>query len=348
MKRPVFVVGCPRSGTTLLYSMLVAAGGFAFYRKETHLFVVAHRFPQLVTDRARARFVEEFLAGYLGHVPGLDIEPIVRQAMAGCGTPADFLPRLMDGVARVQRVERWVEATPAHVLYLREIKRTVPDALIVHVIRDGRDCALSLDRQGWLPSCPWDSSVAVAALYWEWMVRAGQASGRLFPQDYLEVRFEDLIDAPAETLRRVGLFIDHDLSHDRILKNPVHAMYVPNTSFGRNINGARFDPVGRWRTPDAAPLVRSCERVVGPFLKALGYGVAKDTQDRVRAPFTRAAYLNYFRLKHAAKAHTPIGRLVTSARVWAEQPRPDERPVRQIPNPSERELSGQEGEVAVP
>ena len=38
MKRPVFVVGCPRSGTTLLYSMLVAAGGFAFYRKETYFY----------------------------------------------------------------------------------------------------------------------------------------------------------------------------------------------------------------------------------------------------------------------------------------------------------------------
>ena len=38
MKRPVFVVGCPRSGTTLLYSMLVASGGFAFYRKETYFY----------------------------------------------------------------------------------------------------------------------------------------------------------------------------------------------------------------------------------------------------------------------------------------------------------------------
>ena len=180
------------------------------------------------------------------------------------------------------------------------------------------------------------------------MVRAGQAWGRLFPQDYLEVRFEDLIDAPAETLRRIGLFIDHDLSHDRILKNPVHAMYVPNTSFDRNVSGARFDPVGRWRTPEAAPEVRRCERVVGPFLKALGYSVTKDTRNRVRAAFTRAVYLNYFRLKHAAKVHTPIGRLVTRAGVWAEQPRADERPVRQIPNPPDRELSGPKEEVAIP
>ena len=54
MKRPLFVVGCPRSGTTVLYSMLVASGGFAFYRKETHLFVVAHRYPNLASDDAEA------------------------------------------------------------------------------------------------------------------------------------------------------------------------------------------------------------------------------------------------------------------------------------------------------
>ena len=40
MKRPVFVVGCPRSGTTLLYSMLLAAGGFTVYRKETYFYDV--------------------------------------------------------------------------------------------------------------------------------------------------------------------------------------------------------------------------------------------------------------------------------------------------------------------
>ena len=53
MHRPVFIVGCPRSGTTLLYSMLVAAGGFACYRKETHFYAIAPRFPDLASPAAR-------------------------------------------------------------------------------------------------------------------------------------------------------------------------------------------------------------------------------------------------------------------------------------------------------
>ncbi len=142
MKRPVFVVGCPRSGTTLLYSMLVAAGGFAFYRKETYLFVVAHRFPHLATDRARGRFLNEFLAGYLGHVPGLDIQPIVHRSIRGCETPADFLPRLMEGVAQAQHMDRWVEATPdARALPARDQARC-----------SGR--ARRARHQGWTRLCP--------------------------------------------------------------------------------------------------------------------------------------------------------------------------------------------------
>ena len=95
MKRPVFVVGCPRSGTTLLYSMLVAAGGFAFYRKETYFYDLAPRFPRLASARARQDFLDRFLAGYLGRVPGLDVVPIARRAIDQSRTTVEFLPRLM-------------------------------------------------------------------------------------------------------------------------------------------------------------------------------------------------------------------------------------------------------------
>src|SRR6476659_6491369 len=95
MHRPVFIVGCPRSGTTLFYSMLVAAGGFACYRKETHFYEIAPRFPDLASPAARDRFLREFLAGYLGHVPGLAVEPMSRAALDESTTTGQFLPHLM-------------------------------------------------------------------------------------------------------------------------------------------------------------------------------------------------------------------------------------------------------------
>src|ERR1019366_5300812 len=56
-----------------------------------------------------------------------------------CHNAADFLRILMETIARKQGVERWAESTPLHLLYLPLIKKLFPDALIIHIIRDGRD-----------------------------------------------------------------------------------------------------------------------------------------------------------------------------------------------------------------
>lgn len=335
MKRPVFLVGCPRSGTTLLYSMLVAAGGFAVYRKETYFYDLAPRFPTLSTPRARQQFLEQFLQGYLGKVPGLEVEPFVRAALAGSRRTEDFLPRLMAGIARAQGVDRWIEATPLHVLYMHEIARSVPDALFVHVIRDGRDCALSNDRQRWIRTLPWDRSrrLGVAALYWEWMVRAGRGFGRAHPQRYLEARFEDLIVHPRGVLGDIGRFIGHDLDYDRISRNPVHAMKTPNTSFRDERGRPDFNPVGRWEHQCSADDIKLCEALVGRYLHTLGYPLAYPDA-RPRPPFLmRSIYLGYFSVRHALKVHTPLGRYMTSTQAWAEQPRAGEQPVRLAPEP---------------
>jgi hypothetical protein len=199
------------------------------------------------------------------------------------------------------------------------------------VIRDGRDSALSIVRQRWAPRCAWDRRprVDVAALCWEWMVRAGRRAGRNMPGSYIEVRFEDLIRNPQPALARIGTFIEHDLAYDRILQNGVHALKKPNSSF-RDERGPGFDPVGRWRRPTETEHARVCERVVGPYLQELGYALAYPDEANTRAGrtrLTRAACMSYFSAKHALQAHTPLGRFLTNTREWAQQPRRNEAPV---------------------
>jgi hypothetical protein len=331
MKRPVFVLGCPRSGTTLLYSLLLAAGGFAVYRKETYFYDLVRRFPELKTAQSQQRFMKQFLQGYLGKVPGLDVEPFVRRALSLSTRRNDFLPLLMSGIASAQHADRWIEATPAHLLYMDDIRESVPDALFVHVVRDGRDCALSNTGQHWISTLPWDRGrrLGVAALFWEWFVRTGRALGRGH-RDYLEVQFEELIARPRETLGQIGTFIDHDLDYDRMLQNPMHSMRVPNTSFQEDRKGGEFNPVGRWRTKCSAEDLRLCEILVGPYLRELGYSLALPEEQRrrdLRAHVMRAFYLRYFATKHWLKARTPVGRFMTRTSQWAQQPREGEQPL---------------------
>ena len=70
---------------------------------------------------------------------------------------------------------------------------------MIHILRDGRDVALSLDKQRWIRPFPWDrdQSLLVAGFYWEWIVNQGRKFGRSLGGDYIEIHFEDLFSSLA-------------------------------------------------------------------------------------------------------------------------------------------------------
>src|SRR6516162_2397833 len=147
---PVFVLGAPRSGTTLLYHMLLSAGGFAAFRAETHVFdLLGPRFGDLGKLRNRRRLLRQWLHTKSFRVSGLDVARAEDLVLNQCHGRGDFLRKIMEEIARSQQVDRWAECTPDHLLYLPEIKKEIPDALIIHIIRDGRDVAVSAAKQGW-------------------------------------------------------------------------------------------------------------------------------------------------------------------------------------------------------
>ena len=106
----------------------------------------------------------------------------------------------MNSIAEKQNVDRWAECTPTNALHIPDIKKAFPEALFVHMIRDGRDVALSLDNQGWIAPFPWDKrrSLLVTGSYWEWIVKRGREHGLEVAPDYVEVHFEDLISEPRD------------------------------------------------------------------------------------------------------------------------------------------------------
>jgi hypothetical protein len=156
-KAPVFVLGCGRSGTKLLYHTLLSAGGFAIYHSESNAFnLIGLRFGNLANPKNRRVLLDHWLRSKLFYRSGLTREEIEPKILQECHHAGDFLRILMETIARKQGVERWAESTPLHLLYLPLIKKLIPDALIVHIIRDGRDVTVSLDRIGWIRPLPWD------------------------------------------------------------------------------------------------------------------------------------------------------------------------------------------------
>src|SRR5260370_17328605 len=135
---------------------------------------------------------------------GFDAEQFSQRILNECRNGGEFIRVVMDAVTRSQQLQRWAVYDPDSVLHIECVKHDIPNALFVHIIRDGRDIALPLKKMGGFTSLPWDraqtESLLATSLYWEWMVRQGRSHGRKFPADYIEIRDEDLITDPRETL----------------------------------------------------------------------------------------------------------------------------------------------------
>lgn len=324
-KAPVFVLGCGRSGTKLLYHTLLSAGGFALYHAESNTFnLIGLRFGDLARRANRRDLLDHWLRSKLFYRSGLTREEIEPRILEECRNAGDFLRILMETIAHKQGVDRWAECTPLHLLYLPIIKKMFPDALIVHIIRDGRDVAVSLDRIGWIKPFPWDRArkLLVPAIFWKWIVGKGRRYGRRMGADYLEVHYEDVVEKPRETLARIGSFIDHDLNYDRIQQNAQGSMVDPNSSFRGDGEEKESNPVGRWRTVLSADEVANIESLIGDQLQQLEYPLVAGSKSRrsLTVGLMGLLYPIYFDVKLWLKTYTPLATTADIGRMGISAP----------------------------
>jgi hypothetical protein len=325
-KAPVFVLGCGRSGTKLLYHTLLSAGGFAVYHAESNAFnLIGLRFGNLAHRENRRDLLDHWLRSKLFYRTGLTREEIEPRILEGCRSAGDFLRILMETIARKQGVERWAECTPLHLLYLPLIKELFPDALIVHIIRDGRDVAVSLDRIGWIKPFSWDRErrLLAPAIFWKWIVGKGRRYGSRMGSDYLEVHYEDVVEKPQEALARIGAFIDHDLDYERIQQNAQGSMVDPNSSFRGDGREKESNPVGRWKTVLSAEQVAQLENLIGDRLQETGYALATPAEKIHRSlPVTLMGFLYpiYFDVKLWLKTYTPLAKRADIGRMGISEP----------------------------
>jgi hypothetical protein len=316
MKPPVFIVGCPRSGTSYLYHLLLSAGGFAEFHTQMNVFdVLEPIYGDLSVPKNRARMMNEWLRSKAFDASGLQAEKIKEAVLSGCRSGSDFLRIVMEQIARIQGVDRWIDSTPTNIPHLLRIKKDFPDARIIHIIRDARDVALSLDKRGWSRPLPWDrdKGLLAAGLYWEWIVRKGRKLGSLLGPDYVEVRYEDLVDQPAATLQRLAVFLQHDLDYGRIRQTSIGSVKNPLTSFKEDLERGQFTPVGRWRSKFPSHQLVLFENLVGDYMHELGYALSSNNERATHSLAvrrTRLVYRRFYDFKQWVKINTPLSRLM--------------------------------------
>jgi len=316
MKPPVFIVGCPRSGTSFLYHLLLSAGGFAEFHTQMNAYdVLEPIYGPLTSPKNRARMMRDWLQSKAFEVSGLDAPQIEAEVVDQCRSIGDFMATVMNEVAARQGVERWVDSTPTNVPHMLHIAADFPDAQFLHIIRDPRDVALSLEKRQWARPLPWhkDRAVLAAGLYWEWIVRKGKEYGRRLSSRYMEVRYEELVQKPETALARIGGFLQCDLDYARIQRAGVGSVKTPLTSFSEDLKRGEFSPVGRWKDKFPPGQLRDFEDLVGGYMAELGYPRSTEPgRHRLFVTRNRFLYGCFYPFKQWAKVNTPLSRMMVN------------------------------------
>lgn len=202
MPDPFFIVGSARSGTTLLR-------------------VILNAHPS-VTVPPESRFVTELwsgtseveVVGFLSALGrhrqfkswNLSIDAVRAQIQGDDVAYAVAIAAVYTAYAKRVGKERWGDKTPRYVEHIPFLSDLFPDARFVHLVRDGRDVALSYAKVPFGPK-----TVAKAAALWARRVRTGVSEGRpLGGSRYREFRYEDLVEEPEGTTRSLCEFLGID------------------------------------------------------------------------------------------------------------------------------------------
>jgi hypothetical protein len=192
-----FIVGVGRSGTTLLRLMLDAHSELAI-PPETH-FV-----PELLERERECSDPTELVAaivgsrtwGDFGLEPGALYEAVAAAGARGAAGVTRAFYRLYAGA---RGKPRWGDKTPGYVKRMRPISAALPEARFVHLIRDGRDVALSRRARG----MGTDKPIADVAELWQRRIENARRQAKRLRGRYLELRYEDLVADPEPALRGV-------------------------------------------------------------------------------------------------------------------------------------------------
>ncbi len=213
---PVFILGVARSGTTL-FSLMLDGHSLLAIPYESHFIVPmarqSDRWGNLKNIENRKVLISEILKQpYLKKwdcpltINDIDLE--------NSNTLADCISAVFQSYAKKNGKKVWGDKTPSYISDIDVLYRLFPRARFIHIIRDGRDVALSLIRQWWGPN-----DFISAMKYWRENVFWARKMLKMLPENQtIELLFEDLVQNPEKTIREVIDFLGWEFETSMLSK----------------------------------------------------------------------------------------------------------------------------------
>lgn len=285
----VFVVGAPRSGTTLLQN-LIACHPDAGTAPETHLFIKIT--PSLLYERnlppiGKRPLPKQLRSNQINRLfedlsDSLDLNTDLLDWSSRLGDHEqiairDIVIRFFSTLSKDEHTV-FIEKSPPHVYFTHEINAIIPEAKIINIVRDPRDVIPSINRMlqqmGKKPR-----TIYERATIWNRSVAAAEST-HLFT-----VRYEDLVSDPQTVMKRVFGYLDLAYSadylaeHSRISEETVKSN---ETWKEKNFSRISSDRIGNFKQCLKTKEIGLIESICGQFMRTYGY----DSTDAPFSPLT--------------------------------------------------------------
>jgi hypothetical protein len=266
--RPIVILACPRSGTTLLSTMLHSHPRIAIPPETRFListYLARERFGDLRDPANRQR-----LATWITRPQakfndlGIDREKVIQRIVDGPPTLGSAYAALFEEFAAKRGKPRWGEKRPSYFQWTATILRLFPDVQFVAIIRDPRACVASLVNASF-----WEGGFELALSAWlmsDFYLR--RYARRAEPGRYFQLKYEDLIMRPREELSALCEFLEEDFDEAMLDHTVAAADIVPKRARHHTLTRSQVDPsrIDAWRaalTPEQIGLIELvCRRAM--------------------------------------------------------------------------------------
>jgi Sulfotransferase family len=263
---PFFIVASARSGTTMLRLILNRHPRIAVPPES--------RFITELWQGADEVEVENFLSRLASHSRFVAWELSIEAIRAEIGESGvvsyhDAIDAVYHAYARGKGKDLWGDKTPRYVEHIPFLASLFPESRFIHLVRDGRDVALSYADVSFGPK-----TVAKSAQLWAKRVTAGMRDGRALGRDrYTEVRYEQLVEAPEPRLHELCSFLGVTFEPAMLegAGRDDDNVLARAASYNPHVTDKPKTGVREWRQTMRDRHVEMFEAVAGGVLAELGY-----------------------------------------------------------------------------
>ncbi|EAW35916.1 hypothetical protein L8106_07576 [Lyngbya sp. PCC 8106] len=242
-KTPVFLVGCPRSGTTLLQSLLAAHPDIISF-PESKFF--QYFTPEYERRRKRLGFISQRLKPWLKHYftdelgrsDLLTYFPVI---------PLQFLYvrqfiKVLSLLAEEQGKPLFLEKTPQHIFYIHTIEKYIPNAKIIHLLRSGTDVVASLYEVTHRYPQGWDGKWEIDRCVDHWKQAVKLSLNTKNKLNHHLVSYEQLTETPEIVLKKICHFLSIADDQNLIKNYSKAASPLLQPNHGRTVDTQKINP----------------------------------------------------------------------------------------------------------